>query len=204
MMPETEAPKTRRRQHPNQSRDMILDATERLMRREGYGAVSSRRVATEAGLKQPLVHYYYRTTDDFLLAFYRRSAARSREQLDAALASPKPLRALWTMNSDPQRTALAAEFIALANHRKAIGAEIAAHVTATRALQAAALARAVSAMGTRWISVDPTVASVLLASIGYGLILENQVGVSVGHAETRAFIGHLIDQIEHDPDVPRP
>ena len=34
---------------------LIIDTTERLMLDEGYAAVSSRRVAKEAGLKRPLV-----------------------------------------------------------------------------------------------------------------------------------------------------
>ena len=175
---------------------MILDATERLMRREGYGAISARRVAAEAGLKAPLVHYYYRTTDDLLLAFYRRSAGESRAQMEAALASDRPLRALWDMNSNPERTALAAEFIALANHRKIIGAEIAKHVAAARALQTAAVAHALATVESTGEPFDPAVATVLLASIGYGLILEAQVGVTEGHAATRAFIEAAIDRIE--------
>ena len=35
---------------------------------EGYAAVSTRRVAAKAGLTPPLVHYYFPTTDDLLLA----------------------------------------------------------------------------------------------------------------------------------------
>src|SRR5262249_22294781 len=39
------------------TRNAILDATEAIMREEGYAAVSSRRVAEKAGLKSQLVHY---------------------------------------------------------------------------------------------------------------------------------------------------
>ena len=52
---------------PN-NRAIILDTTEKLMLEEGYAAISTRRVAKEAGLKPPLVHYYFPTTDDLFLA----------------------------------------------------------------------------------------------------------------------------------------
>jgi TetR/AcrR family transcriptional regulator len=187
---------TRRRFDPDRSREMILDATERLMRREGYGAVSTRRVAAEAGLKPPLVHYYYRTTDDLLLAFYQRTAAGTRERLEAVLASDRPLHGLWAMNIDRERTALAAEFIALANHRKAISAEICRNVAIFRAMQAEALAAILAKAGAAGRHVDPTVATVLLAAIGIGLVLEDQVGVQFGHDATVAFVETMIDGVE--------
>lgn len=186
----------RRRLDPVQSKEIILDATEQLMLREGYAAISHRRVASEAGLKTPLVHYYYRTLDDLLLAFYQRSAARGRRQLEAALASARPLRALWDMICDPERTTLAAEFISLANHRKIIRAEIAKNVEAARASQVKMLAHALATKGLAGKCADPAVAAVLLASIGYGLGLENQVGVDTGHEATRAFVSKLIENIE--------
>ena len=50
-----------RRMGPSDSEtsNALLDATERVLRNDGYGAVSSRRVAEEAGLKQQLVYYYF-------------------------------------------------------------------------------------------------------------------------------------------------
>ena len=150
----------------------------------------------EAGLKTPLVHYYYRTLDDLLLAFYQRSAARGRRQLEAALASARPLRALWDMICDPERTTLAAEFISLANHRKIVASEIAKNVAATRQLYSESLTRAFGRGGADRPPIDPGVAAALLAFIGYGLVLEGQVGVDTGHLATRAFIEKLIEDIE--------
>ncbi len=42
------------------NRGVLLDTAEQLMIEEGYAAVTSRRVASEAGLKPQLVHYYFR------------------------------------------------------------------------------------------------------------------------------------------------
>ncbi len=55
------------------------------MLEEGYAAVTSRRVAAQAGLKPQLVHYYFRTMDDLFLAAYRRRADQGLERLAQAL-----------------------------------------------------------------------------------------------------------------------
>ena len=68
-----------------QSRALILDAVERLMAREGYAVVNSRRVALEASVKPTLLHCRFDTTDNLLLEAYRRSALRSEEMLRKAM-----------------------------------------------------------------------------------------------------------------------
>ena len=76
------------------TRALILDATEQLIREEGYAAVSTRRVAARAGLKPSLVHYYFTTTDDLLLAMSRRGAEESDRMIEEALRSDDPVRGL--------------------------------------------------------------------------------------------------------------
>ena len=119
----------------SKTRAALLEAAERLMLEEGYAAVTSRRVAAEAGLKPQLVHYYFRTMDDLFLALFRQRAGQSLEGQARALASEQPLWALWELSRDPRGTALTMEFTAMANHRKAIRAEIAASAERYRAEQ---------------------------------------------------------------------
>ncbi|HEX9031158.1 MAG TPA: helix-turn-helix domain-containing protein, partial [Streptosporangiaceae bacterium] len=121
------------------NRAVLLDAAERLMLEEGHAAVTSRRVASKAGLKPQLVHYYFRTMDDLFLAMFQRRAEIGLERQAAALASPQPLRALWEYSRDPAGTAFTMEFSAVANHRKAIRAEIARYAERFRADQVEAL-----------------------------------------------------------------
>ena len=52
----------------------LLDATEEIMLREGYAAVSSRSVAASVGINAPLLHYYFPTIDDLFVAVVRRRA----------------------------------------------------------------------------------------------------------------------------------
>lgn len=177
------------------TRALILEAAEAVIREEGYSAVSTRRVAAHAGLKPSLVHYYFPTTDDLWLAVFRRGAAQSDAMLDAALASDDPLEALWGFFTDTSRTSLALEFMALANHRRAIRAEMVAHSEAMRERQVAALTRLlgdrVAASGT----CPPAGLSLVLAGIGRALIMEGGMGVTSGHAEARAFVEDWIAQL---------
>src|SRR6195952_705261 len=141
---------------------VLLDAAEQLMRDEGYAAVTSRRVAAAAGLKPQLVHYYFRTMDDLFLALFRRGAEHNFERQTAALASAQPLRALWEFSNEPAGTALTLEFTALANHRKAIRAEIAEYAARFRSQQTNSLTEILARYGVDGDEFAPLAVIVLM------------------------------------------
>lgn len=177
------------------TRALILDATERLIREEGYAGVSTRRVATAAGLKPSLVHYYFPTTDDLFLALSRRGAAESDRMIEAALASEDPVRAMWAYLTDSSRIALAIEFMALANHRKAVRAHLAEHVEEMRQREVEIFSRV---LGDRLAGPDgcpPAGLSLVLAGIGRALVMEGGLGVTSGHKEAMAFVEQWLDRL---------
>ena len=183
----------------SQTRARLLDAAEALMFDEGYAAVTSRRVAARAELKPQLVHYYFRTMDDLFLALYRRRAEQGLERQARALAGEQPLWALWDLSRDPRGTAVTMEFTALANHRKAIRAEITASAERYRAEQA----RGIASVFERYeIASDvpvPLACSVLLTAVSRFLVIEHEtLGMSTGHDETVAFVEQLIRSLEGD------
>jgi AcrR family transcriptional regulator len=185
---------------PNaKNRIVLIDAAERLMLEEGYAAVSTRRVAAMAGLKHQLVHYYFRTMDDLFLAVFRRRAEEGLEVQASALASERPLRALWEFSTDPASTALTMEFTGLANHRKAIGTEIACYAERFRAAQMEALPGILDRYGLSG-TYSPAVLTVLLTSVSRVVILEQALGMSLGHAETLAMVEQLLKQVEPGAD----
>jgi len=169
------------------TRALILDTAEAVIRDEGYAAASTRRVATRAGLKPSLVHYYFPTTDDLLLAVNEKGAEASALAIEAALAADDPVRALWLMHADAARNALAYEFIALSNHRKNLRAVIAAHSERMRARQVEVLGRL---FGGRLeaLGLTPAGLSVVLAGIGRVLATEGALGITAGHDDARAFV----------------
>lgn len=177
------------------TRALILTATEELIRDEGYASVSTRRVATRAGLKPSLVHYYFPTTDDLLLAVFQKGAEQSDEMIEAALASDDPLRGLWDFFADPSRTAMSLEFMALANHRKVLRAEMAEHSERMRARQVEVIQRVLGERLSKEGSCPPAGLTLVLAGIGRALVMEGGLGVSGGHEEALAFVRHWLDEL---------
>ncbi len=177
----------------------LLDATEKVMLEEGYAAVSSRRIAAEAGLKPQLVHYYFRTMDDLFLEVFRRRAAEGAQRFERALASDNPLRALWDYGRDSRGTALTMEFIALSNHRKAIRAEISRYAEELRTQQTQALTDAIARAGPDMAGLPPAVLSVLLTSVSRVLVMEEMIGMSGGHDETERFVEDYLRRLDPGP-----
>ena len=183
----------------SQTRARLLDAAEALMFDEGYAAVTSRRVAARAELKPQLVHYYFRTMDDLFLALYRRRAEQGLERQARALAEEQPLWALWDLSRDPRGTAVTMEFTALANHRKAIRAEITASAERYRAEQARGIATVFERYELASDVPVPVVCTVLLTAVSRFLVIEHEtLGMSTGHDETVAFVEQLIRGLEGD------
>ena len=158
------------------------------MLEEGYAAVTIRHIAKCAGVSSTLVHYYYPTADDLLVALYRYASEKDLERLQQALDAPDLIMALWAYQTDSARTSLGVEFLALANHRKVIRAEIARFAEHARSLQTAALAKALDVAGIDGANCSPACLSMLLTSVSRNLIMESGVGISSGHAEARAYV----------------
>jgi AcrR family transcriptional regulator len=184
----------------SENRKTLLNAAQQLMIEEGYAAVTTRRVAARAGLKPQLVHYYFASMDDLLLALVRRATARSRDAFARALASPKPLRALWEVSSDPDVTALTAEMMALANHRKAVQNELAEGARRLRRMQVDALAKLLAQLGVTNDVVRPDALMVVIASVSRVMVMEKSLGVSTGHKNTLAVVEHYLAKFESDPN----
>ncbi|HYB80126.1 MAG TPA: helix-turn-helix domain-containing protein [Mycobacterium sp.] len=166
----------------------MIEATARIMREEGYAAATSRRVAAEAGVKQALVYYYFPTMDDLFVEVLRAGAEAALVRMRALLADDDPLQALWLINSDSALTTLNAEFMALANHRKAISAELKAYAERVRDIETAAVTMVLRANGVDLEQYPPVAISMLIAQTARSLCNERAVGVTQGHEELRAFV----------------
>jgi AcrR family transcriptional regulator len=180
----------------SKARAQLLDAAEKLLIEEGYAAVTSRRVAARADLKPQLVHYYFRTMDDLFIELFRRRADRDIEGFERAVAADGSLRNLWRMNTDQRGAAFTIEFVALANHRKAIKKEIARYAERFRAAQLDAIGAALAAGGVPKQQLSPIVALLLMTGLSQVLALEDALGITTGHDETRAFVERTLAQLE--------
>jgi AcrR family transcriptional regulator len=183
------------------NRAALLDAAEQIMLEEGYPAATSRRVAEKAGLKHQLVHYYFHGMDELFTASFRRSAERGLRVQAEALKSPQPLWALWRWHTSTVNAPLWTEYIAMANHRKGLRAEIAYYSKRFREEQRWIVDRALKAYGVDPDEVPGLVAIVLLTSVSRVLVMEEALEVLDGHAETVEVVERYLRQLEGDPIV---
>lgn len=182
-------PTTRqRRTADTTARQRLIEATAQVMRDEGYAAATSRRVAAEAGVKQALVYYYFPSMDDLFVEVLRAGAEVSLQHMRAALTDDDPLRMLWQINSDSPAIGLNTEFMALANHRKVIRAELKSYAERVRDIETAAVTVALRAKGVDLDRYPPVAISMMIAQIARSLCNESAVGVTLGHDDMRMFI----------------
>ena len=182
----------------SETRVRLLDVTERIMIDDGYAAVSSRRIAKDAGVTPALVHYYFGTLDDLFLAVLKRRADQQleRQRRTISSSSPRPLRRLWDVSKDPDGTALLSELMALANHRKIVRSELATYAEQFRKVQLEALQEHLAASGVDLHGVPVVSILVLIAGMSRGLMLEHSLGMETGLAETEAVIERLLDDLD--------
>lgn len=181
------------------NRGLLLDAAEKLMIEEGYAAVTSRRLAHKAGLKPQLVHYYFRTMEELFLEVFRRRGDEALEAHAQLMQSPQPLWAVWRFGTDPAFTRISMEFMALANHRKEMRAEIAYYAERFREEQRQAVTAALERYGVDSTDMPPAVVTVLMSSLSRFLVLEQAVGISGGHAETVELVENYLRRLEGEP-----
>lgn len=170
----------------------LMEATAQIIREEGYAAATSRRVATVAGVKSALVYYYFPTMDDLFVAVMRVGGEKALERMRQALTADDPLQVLWEINTDARFTQLNTEFMALANHRKAVGAELRVFAERVRDIETAAVTVVLRSCGVDLTEFPPVVVSMLLTGAARILCNESAVGMRQGHDELRAFVEDLM------------
>jgi AcrR family transcriptional regulator len=179
-----------------EKRTRLLDATEEIMLKDGYAAVSSRSVAAAVGINAPLVHYYFPTIDDLFVAVLQRRAGRNVDRMAVALASPEPLRAWWELASDPRGTALFVELMAAANHRPALKAEVGAVARQVRAMQMERLTTLLHEYGLDAEQFPPALVAATMQGLAFGVVQDQAAGYDTAADEAAAAMDRLIARLE--------
>lgn len=165
------------------------------MVQEGYAAVTYGNIATATGVTKALAQYHFPKIDDLFVAMLERRGQESLQRLHTALADrpDDPLRVVWESMTEYSAAALTVEFMALANHRKTIRAEI---LDVTERLRSAQL----DAVRDRWdqfgFSEDgppPEGIVFLLQAISKMVVLEESIGMTSGHREVLEFVERTVE-----------
>jgi AcrR family transcriptional regulator len=175
----------------SRTRMVILRSAERIMIEHGYAAVTYRAVAAGAGVTAGLVQYYFPVLDDLFTALLRDDTDRVIGHLTRATQDGRPLRAVWDYASSAAGTTLMLEFMALANHRKAIGPVMGEGGERVRQAQVAAI----TAAAGRY-ELPPAALAFLLTAIPRMAGLEEAFGTTTGHQEAISLIQRYLDQVE--------
>ena len=176
------------------NRATLITAAETLMCREGYASVTARKVAAEAGLKVQLVYYYFQSMDELVLEVIRQHSSLRMKNFIKALASSKPLRALWDMNRNKSSALFTTEVLAMANHKESIRKELATIGDEFRILQAEAVGQILEEQGVDTTLYPPTAIVATISALSRASAQDSALGANSGYTEAAAVIERLIER----------
>ena len=186
----------RRRASTQEKLSRLLDATEEIILEEGYAAVSSRNVAARAGIQAPLLHYYFPTIDELFVAVLRRRSEPNVERMKTAMGSSEPFKAWWELASDPRGTALLLEFVAAANHRPALKAEVGKAAYQVRRMQMQTLEAILPEYDLDPQDFPPAFIAAAMQGIAFAIVADEAAGFDTAHGEARAGMDRLVGLLE--------
>ena len=180
----------------SRTRAAVLDSVEDLMREQGYASVTYRNVAARAGVTATNVQYYFPTIDELFLALLRERTEGIIERLEELSNSDQPLRAVWRYASDADGSALLMEFLALANHRKAIRDELGEGGERVRQAQVRAISKKLKEYGVDTRMFPPSAVVFLMTAAARMRHVEEVAGTHTGHVEATRLVERFLDQFE--------
>ena len=183
------------------NRATFLDAAERLLVEEGRAGISTRRLAREAGLNHGLVHYYFGSVENLMLAVFERFTERLVERQREMYAADVPFLAKWRSAMGFMEEDLAAgypkiwaELQATAMNDGELQRRFRAVYETWRSVLTDAFTAAAGEYGVSDAAVPALVTLVMTFTIG--MYNERLVGVDTGHAELLAWFEAGIRSME--------
>jgi len=172
----------------------IMDATEQVIRDEGYAAVSSRRVAEVAAIQQSLVYYYFESMDDLLVATFQRRAERRMAVYEKDARSDKPVAAIWKDLNEGLDARMSFAFVSLASHNERVRDVYTRFLSQSRKLQADVIAKDATARGIDISPATPTALAFIIHSTSLVMAREAALGMTEGHDEVRSLLEGLLEK----------
>jgi AcrR family transcriptional regulator len=179
--------------------EALLDAAERLLLAEGYAAITTRRLAAEAGVNHGLVHYYFGSVENVLVRVLERFTERLIARQRAMYADPDvPFAEKWRtamryLDADREYQKVWYELQALAWNRPDLLPRVAHVHDEWRAVLTEAFAEPRERYGIP-IPLDALVT--LVVTFNEGIMLERLSGVENGQRELLDWIDGWLEEAE--------
>lgn len=187
--------------------ERILAGATAILKRDGFGALSARSVAAEAGTNLALLNYHYGSKRELLLAVFERLDEELIARQRRMYADPTaPLSEKWRHAIAFYRRDVADGYVRILQELSAygysdpvIGARVRRRVASWRALLEEALAGPVREAGLERLGWDAGLLATAVVSLWLGLEEQHLVGVSEKNGrffELLETIGAGIERLE--------
>jgi TetR/AcrR family transcriptional regulator len=176
------------------TRELILQGAIQVLQDQGARALTASQIASKAGVKPHLVHYYFRSVDDLVLELVRTHGALGLKNTARAIASDEPIRALWDIEMSFKWGIVAMELGNLAVHNDAVRSEMMRYIEDMRSLQAEAIDRHFQLRGFE-SPFPPVAITQMITAIARQIWREKIFNVSLGHEEMIAVVEDLLNRL---------
>ena len=188
------------------TRKALLDAAEDLLISKGMAAITTRKVAEQAGVNQALVHYHFGTIEELLLAALERVSVQVKERSQAIYGTSQSFMDGWfeemhaMITSDFERGwgKVWLENLTLAANRPKIRKQYVKASTMTRKLHERQVSDMLEQHGVDSDLYPAPAIVTLLDAITSKLILDRLVGIRSGHKELLDMLHNIWDQVEQE------
>ena len=183
--------------------EAFLDAAERLLVTVGYGGITTRGLAAEAGANQGLVHYYFGSMDELLVQVLERFTARLISRQREMYAGDAPFiekwRAAWAFQEEDLEAGYSKiwmELQALSWNAPALRPRVERINGEWRAVLREAFVRAAADYGVSEEQFPVEAMVAMMMTFGQGFALERLAGIDTGHAELLRWIESWLVALE--------
>ncbi|HEY6426460.1 MAG TPA: helix-turn-helix domain-containing protein [Acidimicrobiales bacterium] len=188
------------------TRKALLDAGEELLISKGMAAITTRKVAEQAGVNQALVHYHFGTIEELLLAVLERVSVQVKERSQEIYGSHESFMDGWFEEMQAMITAdfergwgkIWLENLTLAANRPTIRKQYVKASTMTRKLHERQVSDMLDEEGVDARLYPAQAIVTLLDAITQKLILDRLVGIKAGHSELLAMLRRIWGQVEQE------
>lgn len=182
--------------------EVFLDAAERLLISIGYGGITTRVLANEAGANHGLIHYYFGSMDNLFVRVLERFTARLIGRQRQMYGADIPFLEKWRhamryLDVDREYQKVWLELQALSWNRPHLRDRISAVNTEWRAVLTEAFAEPRDRLGIG-IPVDALVS--LVMTFNEGIMLERLAGVETGQRELLDWIDGWLQRRQAELD----